>query len=285
MHLVVSPFHRLWKTYVINNDKRQCTVLVNIHFSVNATEPFEEIARTVHVGAQLILLQIYAVYLAFLARYIPRDIFLRASPSRCNFLPEAERHTTPLALCRWLLFVPFPTPDETIGRRSTVRKKTGGAGVGGILSCSFVAIFMLICQWMGFVGRFACYAVSLLATYPLLSVSPPGVFPNCEEGALDYDEAGFMLQLRHKGICEAWLASTISPTTRLYLLACDELGDLNFRGCAIACYIVTRRIIVDAADSFLGEKVSKDSIIGRRLAKRWKIAIVICIIYINVSIT
>lgn len=105
---------------------------------------------------------------------------------------------------------------------------------------------MLIRQWMGLVGRFACYtAVSLLAipciplpplASPFRPLQPPPpllMFPNCEWGTLDYDEAGFMLQLWHKGICEAWLGSTMSPTTRLYLriLACDELdGDLNFCG-------------------------------------------------------
>jgi len=35
-------------------------------------------------------------------------------------------------------------------------------------------------------------------------------------GVLDYDEAGFMLQPRHKSIWEAWLDSKMFSTTRLF---------------------------------------------------------------------
>lgn len=189
----------------------------------------------------------YSVYLAFLAihssRFPPSFAKSVQFPSWGWETFNAARSLSLITLCA--------ISDTWRNDRSSIdaakEDEKGGAGVGGILSCSFVAIFMLIRQWMGLVGRFACYAVSLLATYSLLSASPPGV--SQLRGALDYDEAGFMLQLWHKGICEAWLASTISSTTRLYLLAHDELWDLNFRGCAIARYIVTRRIIVDAVDS------------------------------------
>lgn len=48
-------------------------------------------------------------------------------------------------------------------------------------------------------------------------------------GALDYDEAGFMLQPRYKDVRGAWLDSTMPSTTR-FVTACDELDeDLNFR--------------------------------------------------------
>lgn len=216
---------------------------VNIHFSVNATEPFKEIAS--RSRADLV------ANTPCISRF-SRETFLAFSSAKSVQFPSWGRETFNAARSLSLITLcaisdtwrndrsSIDAAEEDERRRSRRRRN------------SFVP---LLCRnfyadpSMDGARRPLCMLRGISSRHlsPSIRLSPPGV--SQLRGALDYDEAGFMLQLWHKGICEAWLASTISSTTRLYLLARDELGDLNFRGCAVARYIVTRRIIVDAVDS------------------------------------
>lgn len=168
---------------------------------------------------------------------------------------------------RWLLFVPFPAPGgmtRPIGRRA----QTGELHTGefALLCCNFYAdpsmdgTRVSLCMLRGISpchpapGRRAASAFELEAGRALV----------------DYDEAGFTLQPRHKGVFEAWLGSTMSRADSLGSRLCTparwtRLGDLNFRGrLASSLCPAMRRIIQRQRGIFLRQRheVTSSSVIA-----------------------